>query len=171
VGLVVENPAAKGGPTQRARHRGAAGEAVGNGQAGDGHGRGALDVEDPAGVVAADGQLRRARPLDVHAVVDQELAQCQGDGLAVELLGELDGVAAAGGGDHRAQRAGGAIVGGAGDGQRAGHGAVFQRFEPEPETGPRAAGRGRGRRRPPADWCRSAFSQFHGEREVIAVAP
>src|SRR5262249_14439287 len=101
--------------------------AVGDGQAGDGHGGPALDVEDPAGVVAADGQLRGARPLDVQVLGDGQLAG-QRDGLAGEAEGEDDGVAAVGGGDLRPQRAG-AAVGGGEDGQRAGQPAVFQRFE------------------------------------------
>src|SRR5262249_50135099 len=59
----------------------ALGAAVGDGQTGDGHGRPALDVEDPTGVVAADGQLVGAQPLDVQVLGDSQLAAGQRDGL------------------------------------------------------------------------------------------
>src|SRR5260370_34423185 len=50
------------------------GPAVSDRQAGDRHRRPApADVKDPAGVVAADGQLVRAWAVDVQALVDQQL--------------------------------------------------------------------------------------------------
>src|SRR5205823_5105629 len=85
--------------------------AVGDGQSGDGHGHVALDVEDAAGVVAADRQAPGALPFDVQALVENQLAAGQRDGPAGELAGEMDGVAAVGGGDRRPQRAGPAVEG------------------------------------------------------------
>jgi hypothetical protein len=40
-------------------------------QAGDGDGEPLVDVEDAVGIVAADGQQARARPLDVQTLVDR----------------------------------------------------------------------------------------------------
>src|SRR5262249_36733642 len=51
----------------------ALGAAVGDGQAVDGHGRARADVEDPAGVVAADGYQKGARPLDSHVAGEVQL--------------------------------------------------------------------------------------------------
>src|SRR5262249_14956327 len=67
--------------------------AVGDRQAGDAHRGVVADVEDPAGVVAADGQGVGARPIDHQAVGDGDLAAAQGDG-AVQAGGELDRVGA-----------------------------------------------------------------------------
>ena len=59
------------------------------------------DVEDPAGMIAADGQLVRPRTLDGQALVDLQLAAGQRDGM--DICRELDRVARArGGGDRRA---------------------------------------------------------------------
>src|SRR5262249_43701987 len=80
------------------------------------------------GMVAADGQLIRARPFDVQAPGDGQLAVGEGDGLAGQTGGEVDDIAALGGGDLAAQRAvaRGTGVEGVGDGQRAGHPAVLE---------------------------------------------
>ncbi len=56
--------------------------AVGDRQPGDGDRQLAADSEDPAGVVAADGQLVGARALDVQVPSDRQLAAGQRDGLA-----------------------------------------------------------------------------------------
>src|SRR5262249_2953570 len=85
--------------------RAAIGEAVGHRHPGDGDGQAGADVEDPAGVVAADGQLVRARSFDVQVLGDGQFAAGQRDGLALETGGEVDGVATLGGGDFAAQRA------------------------------------------------------------------
>src|SRR5262249_35587581 len=55
------------------------GQAVGDGQAGEGHGRRAADVKDAACAAAADGQPLGAGALDYEAVGDGQLA-AQGDG-------------------------------------------------------------------------------------------
>src|SRR5262249_11787447 len=107
---------------------------VGNGQAGNRNSRPALDVEDAAGVVAADGQLAGARPLDVHTLIDGELAG-QRDGFAVEAGGEADLSAALSGGDLGPQRAG-AVVQAVQHGQRAGQPAVFEGFKAQTGGGP-----------------------------------
>ena len=70
------------------------GPAVGDRQAGDGDGEPFVDVEDPVGVVAADGQQARARPLDVQALLDRQLVAGQRDRLAREAGSEDDRVAA-----------------------------------------------------------------------------
>src|SRR5262249_30836052 len=62
---------------------------------GDGDGESRADVEDPAAVVAADGQPVRARSLDVQTVLDHQGAASQSDGLAREALIEDDRVAIA----------------------------------------------------------------------------
>src|SRR5262249_17942494 len=79
--------------------RGAHGAAVGDGQPGNGHGRRIGDVEDPAGVVPGDNQLVGPWSLDVQVFVDYQLATGQHDGVTLELVREVDGIAAAGGGD------------------------------------------------------------------------
>src|SRR5262249_1802715 len=53
-----------------------------NRQSGDGHFRfGVGDIEHTAGVIATDGQVRRTKPLDIHVLVDDQLAAGQRDGL------------------------------------------------------------------------------------------
>src|SRR5262249_16516628 len=97
VGLLVEDAAAQGGCAGRACGRGAAGEAVGDGQVVDlDVGAAAADVEDAARVVAADGQLAGAGSLDVQVLVNDQFAAGQGDG--VDGFGEDDLIAGVGGG-------------------------------------------------------------------------
>ena len=76
-------------------------QAVGDGQPGDGHAGAAADVKDPAGVVAADGQLVRPGPLMVTLSLDRQFAARQRDG-AVQPGRERDGIVA--GQDARPQR-------------------------------------------------------------------
>src|SRR5262249_9161116 len=89
----------------------ALGAAVGDGQTGDGHGRARVDVEDPAGVVAADRQPAGAPPSDGHAAREIQLAGFQDDG-AVQVGREVDDGAggAVGGLDRGPQRTGPAVV-------------------------------------------------------------
>src|SRR5262249_40261273 len=78
------------------------GQAVLEGQAGDRDSRSTTDIEDTAGCVAADGQVASAEAANREALVDQQLALGQGDGLALELIREMDCVAAVGGGENGA---------------------------------------------------------------------
>src|SRR5262249_56989454 len=87
------------------------GPAVRDGQVVDGHGHAAADPEDPAGVVAADGQYTGAGAVDRQGVGDVQLAAGQCDG-AAQPGGEVDHVGAGagvGGQDGRSQRAGAAV--------------------------------------------------------------
>src|SRR5262249_1715885 len=106
--------------------------AVRDGQTGDGHGRVVADVKDAAGVVAADGQLVGARPVDGHAAGEIRLGAGEGGG-AGQAGGAADGGAGGGigGGPRSPQRAGAAVVE-VGHGEGAGQPAVFQSFECEP---------------------------------------
>jgi hypothetical protein len=79
-GAEVQDRATRAGQNGRA----AVGQAVGHRQPGDGHGRAGADVEDPAGVVAADSQLIGTQPLDVQALGDGQLAAGQCNGLTGE---------------------------------------------------------------------------------------
>ena len=106
--------------------------AVGDGQAAHADGCPAADVEDPAGVVATDGQLVGAQAFDVQTLGDGQLAAGQRDGLTGEAGIEGNGIAALGGGDGVAQRSR-AAVGVTHDRQGAGQVAAFQRFQPGPE--------------------------------------
>src|SRR5207244_791916 len=72
---LVQDAAAGAGVSRGA----AVGQPGGDGQAGDGHIGAGLNVEDSAGVVAADGQLIRARAQDLEVVGDCQLAAGQGD--------------------------------------------------------------------------------------------
>ena len=65
-------------------------QAGGDGQTLDGHVGTALDVEDPTGVIAADGQLVRAGTRDFQVVGDGQFAAGQRD--LVDGLREEDGV-------------------------------------------------------------------------------
>ncbi len=87
-----------------------------------------LDVEDLAGTAPADGQFAGAQPLDRDVAGEVQLAAGQGDGLAFELAGEGDGVAAGGVGDLLPERSGTAVIGVADD-ERAEQGADLQRVE------------------------------------------
>src|SRR5207302_8193069 len=118
---------------------GATGRLAGfNCHAGDGDGDCFLvlaDVKYPAGVVAADGQQTGARPLDVQALADGQLAAGQRDRLAVQARCEDDRVAAVGFLDRVPQRPR-PLVERVQDGQGAGSGAVFEDFEPRREGPP-----------------------------------
>ena len=74
-------------------------------QPGDGHSEPFVDVEDPVGIVAADGQQAGAWPLDIEAFLDRQLVAGQRDRLAVEAGGKDDRVAALRAGDGIAERA------------------------------------------------------------------
>src|SRR5262249_3611760 len=85
-------------------------QAIGNFQPSNGHvGPAASEIKNPAGVIAADGQLVGARAEDAQALVDEQLAARQCDGLAVETGVEDDPVPAVSGGDVGPQRPGAAI--------------------------------------------------------------
>src|SRR5262249_38354971 len=124
----IQDPAADAGENGRA----AIGQAVRHRHPGEGDGHAGTDVEDPAGTTAANGELLRARSFDVQAFADGQLAVGQPDGLAEEARSEVDGVTALGGGDLAAQRAVASDAGVevAGHRECAGHGPVFQGFEP-----------------------------------------
>src|SRR5262249_16803760 len=96
VGAGVEDGAT---PGRRTDH-----PAVGDRQAGDGGRPPGADVKEPAGVVAAEGQLIGARALDVQVLAERQLAAGQGDGLAAQAGVEDDLVTALGVGDYRPQR-------------------------------------------------------------------
>src|SRR5262249_3483142 len=102
------------------------GTAMNDGQAGDGHGRPAGDVEDAAGAGAADGALVGPRPSDLQVLADRQLTLCQGNRLTVQLVVELDLVPRAGRGDDGPKCAGRPVVGGTGDGECAGDRAQLQ---------------------------------------------
>ena len=68
--------------------------AVGDGQVVDAHRHAAADPEDPAGVVAADGQPVGARAVDPQVVRDAQLPARQGDGAVTSRGGEADQVGA-----------------------------------------------------------------------------
>ena len=109
---------------------------------GDGHGHAAADVEDPAGVVAADGQSVRARAVDGQVVRDAQLAAGQRDRAVASRGGEVDQVGAGQGvgvEDRLPQRAG-AAVGEVLDRERARHGPVLQGLQPR-RDGPGLRGR------------------------------
>src|SRR5262249_43225059 len=87
------------------------GWSVGDRQAVEDGGDAAADLEDPAGVRAADGQPVGARTGDQQAVRDVKLTADQGDG-ALETGGEVDDVNArlsVGVQDRLPQRAGAAV--------------------------------------------------------------
>src|SRR5262249_61301348 len=67
---------------------------AGDGQAVDTHRHAAVDLKDPAGVVAADGQPAGARPVDGQIVCDAQLTAGQGDGAVTSRSGEADQVGA-----------------------------------------------------------------------------
>ena len=71
----IQDAAAAAGVARGAAVR----QAGGDGQTLDGHVRTALNVEDPAGVIAADGQLLRAGTHDFQVVGDRQLAAGQRD--------------------------------------------------------------------------------------------
>ena len=123
-------------------------------QPGDGDRRPAADTEDPALVVAADGQQVGARAVDGQVIRDAQLAAAQGD-RAEQPVGEVDGVGAGvvgvGVQDRLAQRAV-AGVGQVQDREGAGDRAVLQRFEPRAEPG----ADGPRRHRPAGAWGRTA---------------
>src|SRR5262249_10927172 len=99
--------------------------------AGDGDlGVGVDDVEDPARIVAADCQLGRPWPEDVQALVDDQLAARQRDGVAYQGGGKGDRVPVVGGGDRGPQRACPA-VGVVDDGERARHAPILKELQPE----------------------------------------
>src|SRR5262249_23303709 len=78
----------------------------------DGHGNAAADPEDPAGVVAADGQPVSAWAVDGQIVRDAQLTAGQGDGAVTSPGSEVDHVFAGVGigvEDRLAQRAGAAV--------------------------------------------------------------
>src|SRR5262249_45265184 len=83
-----------------------------DGQVADCDGGGAADVEDAAGVVAADGQPALAGPGNGQAVGDVQLPAGQGEG-TVQPGGEADGVGAGVGVgvQHRLAQRTGAVVG------------------------------------------------------------
>src|SRR5262249_50392029 len=60
----------------------------------DVHGNAAADPEDPAGVVAADGQPLSARAVDGQIVRDAQLTTGQGNGAVTSRGGEIDHVGA-----------------------------------------------------------------------------
>src|SRR5262249_24201975 len=91
----------------------------------------AVDVEDARGVVAADGELAGTRALDDKVLGDVDLALGKRDGLSVERRIEDDDVAGRGGSNLGAERAGGAVVEGAGDGERRGNVAIFEDVDGE----------------------------------------
>src|SRR5207248_4478012 len=80
-----------------------------------------------------------ARRLDVQALVDDQLAAGQRDGLTRELAGEMDPVAGLGGGDFSAKRALPAVQG-VGDSQRAEKPAIAERRGRGPEGCPPSSG-------------------------------
>src|SRR5207253_2724107 len=99
---------------QRARDVEHAGAAVrvsmSNGQAGDGDGKPAVDVEYPVLVVATHLKQGCARSLDVDAVLDRYLVAGQRDRLTVEARCEDDHVAVFGAVDRGPQRSGSLVV-------------------------------------------------------------
>jgi hypothetical protein len=102
---------------------------VGDRHPGHGH-RPAQDVEDPAGIVAADRQPFGARTLDVEVVGDLQLAAGQGDG-PVQTGGEGDHVGAGVGvsvDDGLAQRLSAAVAE-VQDRECAEHGPIFQAIQ------------------------------------------
>src|SRR5262249_43393383 len=131
----VQDAAAQGwGPSER--------QAVGDRQPGDGDRDPAADAEDPALVVAADGQLVGTRALDVQALADRQLAAGQRDALAVQARVEDDLVAVLRIGDRLAQGPRPAVGVGQ-DGERAGYDSTFEcqqlRHEGRPADRPRTA--------------------------------
>src|SRR5262245_6146140 len=110
-------------------------QSVGDRQACDGDGEPLADVEDPERIIAADGQLVGARPLDVQALPDGQLVAGQRDRLTDEAGGEDDGVAVLGAGDGVPQGPETGVVG-VQDRQRAEGGPVFEAFEPRQEPAP-----------------------------------
>ena len=66
------------------------GPPVGDGQVVDAHRHAAADPEDPAGVVAADGQPAGARAVDPQVVRDAQLPARQGDRAVAGRAGEAD---------------------------------------------------------------------------------
>ena len=106
---------------------------AGDGQVVDAHRRAAADVEDPAGVVAADGQPAGARAVDPQVVRDAQLPARQGD-RAPQPVGEGDDVGTGvgvGGRDRRPQRAE-AAVGEVADREGAEDDAILQLFDAQP---------------------------------------
>src|SRR5262249_50526266 len=86
------------------------------------------DVEDPAAVIAADGQQARSRSLDVELVIDLQLAAGQRDRLPVEAGVKYDHVAAHGIVDRIPERSRPAVQV-VQDRQGAEDGPVFEDFE------------------------------------------
>src|SRR5262245_19072508 len=70
------------------------GPPMGDGQAVDAHRRAAADLEDPAGVVAADGQPVGARALDAQVVCDVQFSARQDDSAVAGRWREADQVGA-----------------------------------------------------------------------------
>src|SRR5262249_42877975 len=113
-GAVVADAAAPQGPVP-----------AGDGQAVDGHHRASGDVEDPAEIAATDGQLARARAVDLQVVGDAQLPAREGD-RAPGRVGEPDRVGARVdvGEQHGLPQRVRPAVGEGADGERAGDGAV-----------------------------------------------
>ena len=111
------------------------------------HGLAGFDLEDPGGVVAADGQLVGAGAVDRQVVRDVEFAAGQGDRAGQPRL-EGDGVGAGVGvglGDGVAQRAGGPVGQGR-DVESRQDQAALQLFQGQAATGGASAGPPRGAR-------------------------
>src|SRR5262245_27978455 len=109
--------------------------AAGDGQPVHGHVDAAADLEDPAGVVAADCEPVGARAVDPQVVGDAQLAAGQGDG-ALQAAGESAHVGpgvAVGVEDRLPQRAG-AAVGEVQDREGARQGPAFQGLQPGHEA-------------------------------------
>src|SRR5262245_3215927 len=110
------------------------GLAVGDGQTGEEGGDAPADLEDPAGVLAADGHQLGAGAEDLQVVGDIQLAT--GGDRAVRLAGEEDPVGAGlgvGVEDRLPQRSG-AAVREVLDQERARHGPVLQGLQPRREV-------------------------------------
>src|SRR5262249_1039045 len=107
---------------------------AGQGQVVDAHRRAGADLEDPAGVVAADGQAVSAGAVDAQVVCDQQLPARQGDGAITGRRGEPDqvGAGAGVGVEGRLSQGCGAAVGEVADREGAGDGPVLQPFDAQP---------------------------------------
>ena len=88
---VIEGQGGPGLVEDAAPAEAADGRPVGDRQVGDGHGRVVADVEDPTGVVAADGQPVLAGAGDAQVAGDAQRAAGQADG-AMQIGTEGDGV-------------------------------------------------------------------------------
>src|SRR5262245_49446273 len=105
---------------------------MGNRHASYGNVEPGANVEDPAGVIAADDHEARAWSLDVHAFLDIECAAGQCDPLACEMPIEDDDIAVVGLADSAAQRTC-TFVEIVEDRQRAEQAAIFKDFKPRNE--------------------------------------